>query len=154
MFPNIDDQIFELFKEIESHKQMMSLSKCPHIREYHKENLLSTIETVSTFIIVQKKVYRAYEDSYLQRVEEQLHYEDRQRKVTLEELAQYDGSDGKPAYVAVNDTVYDVSNNPVWRGGNHYGLIAGKELTAAFEGCHGVKEILNKLPIVGTLVRV
>lgn len=72
------------------------------------------------------------------------------REFTLNELAQYDGGMGKPAYVAVNGIVYDVSNVPSWGGGTHFGLQAGKDLTDEFQGCHSM-EILQKLTKVGML---
>ncbi|MBB6218615.1 putative heme/steroid binding protein [Anaerosolibacter carboniphilus] len=74
-----------------------------------------------------------------------------QKEFTLSELAIYDGSGGNPAYVAVNDIVYDVGNEATWGGGTHFGLYAGKDLTTQFKGCHGMESILNKLPKVGIL---
>lgn len=73
------------------------------------------------------------------------------RKFTLNELAQYDGTMGKPAYVAVNGIVYDVTNISKWRGGKHYGLTSGKNLTSEFQTCHGISSKLEKLPKVGIL---
>ena len=74
------------------------------------------------------------------------------REITPEELAYYDGADGKPAYVAVNGIVYDVSMIPVWAGGSHFGVLAGKDLSTVFMGCHqGVLERLQRLPIIGAL---
>ncbi|MCM0650702.1 hypothetical protein NBE98_20270 [Clostridium swellfunianum] len=70
---------------------------------------------------------------------------------TLEELAQNDGSNGRPAYVAVNGIVYDVSNERTWGGGTHFGLIAGKDLTMQFQSCHGMEQILSRLTKVGVL---
>ena len=52
-----------------------------------------------------------------------------QPKFTLQELSKYDGKDGNPAYVAVNGTVYDVTNNAAWAAATHFGLKAGKDLT-------------------------
>lgn len=72
------------------------------------------------------------------------------RAFTLGELAQYNGSNGKPAYVAVNGIVYDVSNVPPWGGGTHFGLQAGKDLTDEFQNCHSMEK-LQKLPKVGML---
>jgi len=75
-----------------------------------------------------------------------------QKVFTIEELANYDGSNGKSAYVAVNGIVYDVSLEKTWGGGTHFSLYAGKDLTAQFTGCHGDRlEILRNLPQVGTL---
>jgi predicted heme/steroid binding protein len=71
---------------------------------------------------------------------------------TLEELAQYNGKDGAPAYVAVNGVVYNVTNNPLWAGGNHFfGLTAGRNLTSEFQMCHPGAMVLSVLPVVGRL---
>lgn len=74
-----------------------------------------------------------------------------ERIFTLEELSQYDGSGGRPAYVAVNGIVYDVSLEPTWGGGTHFSLYAGRDLSNAFNGCHGRIEVLRNLPKVGIL---
>lgn len=76
-----------------------------------------------------------------------------QMQFTLSELAQYNGSNGKPAYVAINDIVYDVSKEIIWSGGKHFNLMAGKDLTKEFYSCHGMSEILTKLNKVGLLVK-
>lgn len=73
------------------------------------------------------------------------------RTFTLEELAQYNGKNGTPAYIAINGVVYDVTNNAVWASATHFGLSAGKDLTSAFASCHAGSNILNKLPVVGNL---
>lgn len=79
-------------------------------------------------------------------------YYRQQKQFTLDELAQYDGSNGKPAYVAVEGIVYDVSKVAAWAGGIHFGLKAGKDLTEEFNSCHGMIKILNNVPKVGILV--
>jgi len=75
-----------------------------------------------------------------------------QRDLTLAELAKFNGKDGNPAYVAVNGTVYDVTNNAAWAAASHFGLMAGKDLTSEFASCHGGQSILSKLKVVGKLV--
>jgi len=75
-----------------------------------------------------------------------------QRTFTLDQLARFDGTNGNPAYVAVNGTVYDVTNNAAWAAATHFGLSAGKDLTREFESCHAGQQILNELRIVGKLV--
>ena len=76
------------------------------------------------------------------------------RTFTLEELSQYNGKDGQPAYVAVDGVVYDVTNVEAWKDGEHkLGLTAGNELTEEItnQSPHGIK-VLEGLPIVGELV--
>ncbi len=76
-----------------------------------------------------------------------------QTEFTIDELANYDGTNGKPAYVAVNGIVYDMSSIAAWGGGSHFGLRAGKDLSSQFMACHlGIPERLNKLPKVGILI--
>lgn len=75
------------------------------------------------------------------------------RQFTIEELSQYDGSNGRPAYVAVNGIVYDVSLEATWGGGTHFSMYAGNDLSAQFNGCHkGKTEILRNLPQMGFLI--
>lgn len=74
------------------------------------------------------------------------------RIFTLEELAQFNGEGGQPAYVAVNGIVYDVTNVAPWKGGTHFRLKAGNDLTSSFQGCHsGNLSQLKNVPIVGSL---
>lgn len=85
--------------------------------------------------------------------EENEKVEEPQRYFTLSELAQYNGKDGNPAYVAVNGVVYNVSENRLWSGGNHFwGLTAGRDLTTEFATCHPGAMVLNVLPIVGYMM--
>ena len=76
-----------------------------------------------------------------------------ERNFTIEELANFDGKNGRPAYVAVNGIVYDVTNNRAWAAATHFGLLAGQEFSQEFASCHaGQQSILETLPIVGRLV--
>ncbi|MDQ0246810.1 putative heme/steroid binding protein [Bacillus fengqiuensis] len=75
-----------------------------------------------------------------------------QRTFTIQELANYDGKNGKSAYVAVNGIVYDVTNNRAWAAATHFALTAGKDYTKEFASCHaGQQSILATLPVVGRL---
>ncbi len=67
-------------------------------------------------------------------------------------LAEFNGLNGKPAYVAVDGTVYDVTGNAAWAAATHFGLHAGQELTGEFNMCHPMQgEKLKVLPVVGRL---
>jgi predicted heme/steroid binding protein len=73
-------------------------------------------------------------------------------RFTREELAQYDGTDGAPAYIAYNWKVYDVTNSFLWQGGRHQVFhTAGQDLTGSLvQAPHGV-DLLDRVPIVGVL---
>ena len=74
-------------------------------------------------------------------------------ELTLDQLKQYDGKNGNPAYVAVDGVIYDVTNVKAWKNGDHNGYSAGNDLTDIIKNKspHGVKN-LEGLPIVGKLV--
>lgn len=74
------------------------------------------------------------------------------RQFTKEELTAFDGKNGTPAYVAVNGTVYDVTNSAAWGAATHFGLSAGNDVTAQFNSCHAGQPILEKLPVVGKMI--
>ena len=70
---------------------------------------------------------------------------------TAEELSHFDGEEGRPAYVAIDGVVYDVTNVEAWKGGHHHGNDAGKDNSnAILMSPHG-KKVLEKLPKMGTL---
>ena len=74
------------------------------------------------------------------------------RKFTEQELAQYDGKNGRPVYVGYKGEVYDVSSSFLWREGNHQVLHSGGvDLTSAVEQAPHTGEVLKKFPVVGTL---
>lgn len=81
------------------------------------------------------------------------------KEFTQEELASYNGTDGKPAYVALNGTVYDVTNAKTWKDGVHTPWkmenVAGKDLTAAMKKAppsHQKADFMDGIPVVGKLV--
>jgi predicted heme/steroid binding protein len=54
----------------------------------------------------------------------------KERVFTERELQQFDGTRGKPAYIAYEGVVYDVTASSLWRGGQHKDLhCAGTDLT-------------------------
>jgi len=76
-----------------------------------------------------------------------------ERKFTLEELKQYDGRDGRPAYVAFKGNVYDVTDSFLWVGGDHQGQHeAGKDITSEIQYAPHGEEVLERVKQVGVLV--
>lgn len=71
---------------------------------------------------------------------------------TKEELAEYNGQNGAPAYIAFAGKVYDVTGSPFWKNGIHQGRHkAGMDLTAAMADAPHGAHVLSKFPVVGEL---
>lgn len=134
-------------KEISHYSQMQVFAT-----SYYQKNYFQMLidEAVSTLI----ELYMNNNQSPDQPSLTDMQLSDRAvRSFTLQELADYNGAEGKAAYVAVGGQVYDVSNLIGWAGGTHFGLYAGKDLNDVFMDCHqGMVEILKNVPQVGTLL--
>ncbi len=71
---------------------------------------------------------------------------------TEEELAQYNGKNGNPAYVAYKGRVFDVSASFLWKDGVHQVFhSAGGDLTDALEQAPHYGDVLEKFPVVGII---
>lgn len=75
--------------------------------------------------------------------------------ITIDELKEMDGQDGRKGYVAAEGMVYDVTELSLWRNGSHQGQLhtAGQELTKdiVIDSPHGTTK-LEKAYLVGLLV--
>ena len=68
-------------------------------------------------------------------------------------IEKYDGQNGNPAYVAINNRVYDVTHISAWQDGTHHGNKAELDLTdVLFDYSPHKDRVLANLPKVGTLV--
>jgi len=72
--------------------------------------------------------------------------------LSLEELAQYDGKEGRAAYFAYNGEIFDATDSRLWKNGSHMGRHqAGCDLTEVLgQAPHGEDKVLA-LPKVGKL---
>jgi predicted heme/steroid binding protein len=79
--------------------------------------------------------------------------EDGYLELTIEELAFYDGTDGKRALVVVEGYIYDMTDSDYWRNGAHNGFNAGQDLTVAINvnAPHG-PGFLDRVPRVGKII--
>ena len=74
------------------------------------------------------------------------------RVFTIEELAYYNGKEGKPAYIACRGKVYDVTESFLWMGGRHQVLHeAGNDLTEALEKAPHGEDLLKRVRHIGFL---
>ena len=74
------------------------------------------------------------------------------KEFTREELCEYNGQDGKPAYLAYDGKVYDVSPSKFWPKGAHMRQHhSGDDLTTVLCGAPHGDEVFERLTQVGTL---
>lgn len=74
------------------------------------------------------------------------------KDLTLTQLTKYNGKNGNAAYVAVDGTIYDVTNAKGWSNGEHKnGITAGKDLSKEIGNSPHGKDVLKNLPIIGKL---
>jgi predicted heme/steroid binding protein len=71
---------------------------------------------------------------------------------TTTQLAEFNGKNGKPAYVAYKGTVYDVTESYQWLDGDHLGHEAGKDLTDSMEIAPHADDVMERMKKVGTLL--
>ncbi|MDY0328040.1 MAG: 2-oxoacid:acceptor oxidoreductase subunit alpha [Arcobacteraceae bacterium] len=72
--------------------------------------------------------------------------------MTLNELKQYNGTNGTKAYIAYKGVVYDVTQSDFWQNGDHEGIhTAGEDLTEALAHAPHGEEVFKRFPVVGKL---
>jgi predicted heme/steroid binding protein len=72
---------------------------------------------------------------------------------TLQQLATYNGKDGKPAYIAVDGIVYDVTDVKAWRKGEHNGGKAGTDISVKINRAPHKRKVIEKLKKIGVLIK-
>jgi len=71
------------------------------------------------------------------------------------ELREYDGQEGKPAYIAYKGRVYDVTLSKFWKNGSHFKKhFAGSDLTAEMTNAPHSDEVFANFPCIGEFVVV
>jgi len=75
--------------------------------------------------------------------------------MTKEELAGFDGREGRKAYVAVNGKIFDVTKSPYWQEGNHQNVHqAGTDLSADLLNAPHVRSVIERFPVIATLEEI
>ena len=77
----------------------------------------------------------------------------KKQALTADDLAQFDGREGRASYIANEGHIYDVSDSKLWEEGLHFGKHrAGLDLSYYLEQAPHGREKLLSLPRVGKLV--
>jgi len=74
-------------------------------------------------------------------------------RLTREDLSHFDGREGRPAYFAYREKVYNVSSSKLWKEGGHFRKhAAGSDLTNVLNSAPHGEEKISKMPEVGKLI--
>ena len=74
------------------------------------------------------------------------------RKFTIQQLSEFNGKNGKPAYVGFKGKVYDVTESYQWGDGEHLGHSAGQDLTEFMDVAPHAPDVLERMKVVGELL--
>jgi predicted heme/steroid binding protein len=76
-----------------------------------------------------------------------------QKEFTRQQLSEFDGRGGRPAYIAYKGGVYEVTGSFLWMGGRHQALHrAGEDLTEVLDTSPHGKDLLERVPLIGKLI--
>ncbi|MDI6801250.1 MAG: cytochrome b5 domain-containing protein [Thermodesulfovibrionales bacterium] len=76
------------------------------------------------------------------------------KEITMEELAQFDGKEGRPAYVAYKGSIYDMTNSRFWKDGSHARKhLAGSDLTDALKQSPHGEDKVTAMPLIGSIIQ-
>ncbi len=74
------------------------------------------------------------------------------KKITPEELKRADGRDGRPVHVCVGGKVYDLTESPLWSGGDHMNRHnAGEDLSESIKDAPHDPSVLEYYDQIGVL---
>ena len=73
-------------------------------------------------------------------------------KLTKAQLEEYNGTGGKPAYIAFEGKIYDMSASGVFKDGMHFNHEVGFDLTEDMQMAPHDEDVLEKFPVVGEVV--
>jgi len=77
------------------------------------------------------------------------------KEFDADELAGFNGENGKPAYIAHDGKVYDVSESKLWRKGQHMNRHrSGADLTSDMQAAPHDFKVLERFPQVGILKKI
>jgi predicted heme/steroid binding protein len=134
---------------------LLSISRVPswHMLFHTRFGILLTIKIILFLIMVSTAVFVTFVVGPRLRKKREKVFVDHKGDLTSAQLAQCDGMEGHPAYVAYKGNIYDVSGSKLWKGGSHLKKhSAGIDLTDVLKSApHGEEKILA-MPVTGRLL--
>jgi predicted heme/steroid binding protein len=134
---------------------LLSVSRVPswQMLFHTRFGILLSVKIVLFLVMVATAVFVTFVVGPKLRKKRERDFIERKGDLTLDELSQCDGAEDRPAYVAYQGNIYDVSGSKLWKGGSHLKRhSAGNDLTSALKAApHGEDKILG-MTLVGKLL--
>ena len=134
---------------------LLSISRVPswQMLFHTRFGILLTIKIILFLIMVSTAVFVTFVVGPRLRRKREKVFVDHKGDITPDQLAQCDGKEGRPAYIAYKGRIYDVSESKLWKGGSHFKKHSpGIDLTDVLKSApHGEEKVLP-MPIVGRLL--
>jgi predicted heme/steroid binding protein/uncharacterized membrane protein len=134
---------------------LLSISRVPgwHMLFHTRFGILLTIKIILFLIMVSTAVFVTFVVGPKLRKKREEVFVGHKGDIVSDELAQCDGREGRPAYIAFRGTIYDVSGSRLWKEGSHFKKhVAGIDLTDILKTAPHNEEKVLKMPIVGKLL--
>lgn len=134
---------------------LLSIARVPswHMLIHTRFGILLTIKIILFLIMASTAVFVTFIVGPKLRKKREKIFVEHKGDILPHQLAQCDGKEGRPAYIAYKGTIYDVSGSKLWQGGSHLKKhSAGIDLTDVLKSApHGEEKFLA-MPVVGRLL--
>jgi len=134
---------------------LLSIARVPswHMLFHTRFGVLLTVKIILFLIMVSTAVFVTFVVGPKLRKKREKVFVEHKGDILPEQLAQCDGKEGRPAYVAYKGKIYDVTGSKLWQGGSHLKKhSAGIDLTDVLKTAPHGEEKLLKMPVVGRLL--
>lgn len=133
----------------------LAIARVPtwHMLFHTRFGILLTVKVVLFLVMVSAALFVTFVMGPRMRRKREAAVPGTRGELTSEELAGFDGSEGRPAYVAYQGKVYDVSGSRLWKGGSHFKKhAAGMDMTDVLKMAPHGEDRLLRMPVTGRLV--
>ncbi|MBI5076729.1 MAG: CopD family protein [Nitrospirae bacterium] len=135
---------------------LLSIARVPtwQMLFHTRFGILLTIKVILFLIMVSTAVFVTFVVGPRLRRKKQSELKQSPQDLTHDQLSPFDGKEGRPAYVAYQGTIYDVSASRLWKDGSHFRKhAAGIDMTDVLKTApHQEDKILN-MPVIGKLIQ-
>lgn len=135
---------------------LLSISRVPswHMLFHTRFGILLTIKIALFLVMVSTAVFVTFVVGPRLRKKKQCEIKTCLQDLNPDQLSQFDGKEGRPAYVAFNGTIYDVTGSRLWKDGSHFKKhAAGNDMSDVLKMAPHKEDKIIAMPVVGKLLQ-